>query len=66
MDISYAVLQLDRDIAIARQQLTEKERTRKSLYGALAPDEKKSVDEANSKLLAAFSGKPAPPPPIGA
>jgi len=65
MDISYAVKQLDREIAQDEQRLKEKKATRKSLYGALTKDEQKAVDAENAKVVAQVSGKPAPPPPIG-
>lgn len=65
MDIAYAVKQLDREIAIGEKQVEEKRATRESLYSALSDDEKKSVDEAQAKVVAQFAGRPAPPPPIG-
>ncbi|HKP92329.1 MAG TPA: hypothetical protein VJS88_00405 [Chthoniobacterales bacterium] len=65
MDIGYAVKQLDREISQDEQRLKEKKATRKSLYGALSADDKKSVDTAHAQIVAQTSGKPAPPAPIG-
>lgn len=64
MDLTYAVKQLDREIAHAEQQLSEKKVTRKSLFSALGPEEKKSVETEARKLHAELRGE-KPPPPLG-